>query len=111
MSDTSVVVEVELDEPPAQVWRALTEPALRDAWLTQGDPDLACEVLEADPERSIRYGWRDGGAPGGEVIVEIAPAAGGGTRFRLVHSAAGAPVVMLRPRRAPAATAMMKWAA
>ena len=92
-----IVVECDLPDPPEKVWRALTEPALIDAWLIQGNPKIACEVIEAEPETSVRYSWRDGGVQS-EVKVEIAPAAEG-TRFRLTHSAAVVPVLMAFPRR------------
>ena len=100
MSDQAddIVVECDLPDPPEKVWRALTEPALIDAWLVQGDPDIACEVIEAQPETSVRYSWRDGGGVESEVRIEIAPAAEG-THFRLVHSAVVVPVLMAFPRR------------
>ena len=57
--------ECDLDEPPARVWRALTEPALLAAWLMDNDfapeagheftfredrAEIACKVLEIEPE-------------------------------------------------------------
>ena len=117
-SAEEIVIEADLPDPPEKVWRALTEPALIDAWLVQGDPSIACEVIEAEPETSVRYSWRDGGGVDSEVLIEIAPAAEG-TRFRLIHSAATAPVLLAFPRpvRAHALAgrivmqADLKWAA
>jgi uncharacterized protein YndB with AHSA1/START domain len=93
-----IVVECELPDPPEKVWRALTEPALIDAWLVQGDPAIECEVIEAEPETSVRYRWRDGGGVASEVRIEIAPSADG-THFRLVHSAVEVLVLLAFPRR------------
>lgn len=105
--DDPIVVECDLQEPPEKVWRALTEPELRDAWLTDGEPGVSCEVLETRPERSVRLAWRDGGPIDSEVSVEITRTDGGGTHLRLVHSVV-TPAVMALP---PAARMEMKWAA
>jgi uncharacterized protein YndB with AHSA1/START domain len=77
-----IVVECDLEAPPEQVWRALTEPALLSRWLMPNDiraevgerfrfrPEPAngngavsqgaidCEVLESEPRRLLRYSWR-----------------------------------------------------
>lgn len=109
-----ILLEAVLDEPPALVWRALTEPALVARWLGEGDiapevgrafslrPDgapggetIACEVLEAEPGRRLSYRWRgqgEGPAALDTVVTWILePTAGGGTRLRLVHD--GFPLV------------------
>jgi uncharacterized protein YndB with AHSA1/START domain len=118
-SEDAIVVEVDLEDPPEKVWRALTEPDLRDAWLLQGDESLGCDLIEADPERSVRYNWRDGGVDS-EVSFEISKTADGGTRLRVAHSAVTAPVLMIFPRRTrpirasarrPAIEMRLKWAA
>lgn len=78
--------EAELEHPPEQVWRALTKPALLDAWLPEG-PAVSRELLEADPPHSVRYAWRDGrGDPPleSEVIFRV-DAAPGGTRLTVIH--------------------------
>lgn len=110
----SIVVEYELPDPPAKVWRALTEPDLLRAWLMENDirPVVGarftfraqpvpgwdgvvhCEVLEVDPPRRLRYSWRGGsdelkGGYGGRlettVTWTLAPTPSGGTTLRLVH--------------------------
>jgi uncharacterized protein YndB with AHSA1/START domain len=80
----TIVTEVELDEPPAKVWRALTEPDLIDRWLPAGPlapPDR--EVIESDPERSLRVLWR-GPEIESEVAFEITET-DAGSRLRITH--------------------------
>jgi uncharacterized protein YndB with AHSA1/START domain len=105
----SLVFECDLPEPPAKVWRALTEPRLLRAWLTTADsapPEAAqthaaprqrppeYEILSAEPHRWLRYRWRDREGGVGStadrevhsvVTVELAPCLDGGTHLRLTH--------------------------
>ncbi len=112
-----LVVEYDFPEPPQKVWRALTEPALLAAWLmpsdmraevgkrfrfvkgegvTQGeDSTIECEVLAAEPNKLLRYRWRDRQKRNrnGEqrsldsvVTFELSHTPAGGTHLRLVHS-------------------------
>ena len=108
----SVVVECDLPEPPAQVWRALTEPGLLSAWLMPNDirPEVGarftfqaeaeagsgpieCEVLAVEPLRLLRYSWRgdddnrdaSGRALDSTVTFMLAETADGGTHLRLAH--------------------------
>ena len=108
MSETpdTVVVEADLEAPPEKVWRALNEPDLRAAWLLPGGAGaeigdrftlddegrkIDCQVLEADPERRLRLGWREtGGDVDSEVSFDLTPTPAGGTRLRVGH----APVVV-----------------
>jgi uncharacterized protein YndB with AHSA1/START domain len=106
-----IVLECELPQSPALVWRALTEPDLLRAWLLPNDlrPEVGarfrftptdrpkaepidCEVLEAETNRTLRWrqveqgdadsGWR----PVTSVVtIELTDSVGGGTHFRLVH--------------------------
>jgi uncharacterized protein YndB with AHSA1/START domain len=91
--------ECDLDQPPAQVWRALTEPELLAQWLMPNDFALAegheftfhddsasieCKVLEIERERSLRLQWRERDLDS-EVTFTLTPAIGGGTRLRLEH--------------------------
>jgi uncharacterized protein YndB with AHSA1/START domain len=102
----AVVVETDIEAPPERVWRAFSEPGLAAAWLAPGemstepgdrftlDDDgrkIDCEVLEAEPARRLRLGWRetDSGLAS-EVIFTITPTSGGGAHLRIVH----APVVV-----------------
>ena len=109
----SIVIEYELRQGPDKVWRALTEPALIEAWLMPNDfrPVLGhrftfrttpapgwdgtvhCEVVAIVPHRQLSYTWR-GGSPertgyGGSldtvVTWTLTTRAGGGTLLRLEH--------------------------
>jgi uncharacterized protein YndB with AHSA1/START domain len=109
-----IVVECDLPHPPSQVWRALTEQDLLGAWLMPNDlrpeagtrfsfqpeggeagsKSIDCEVLEAEPHRTLR--WRQSeAAPSGSashsidsiVTVELTGRPDGGTHLRLVHDA------------------------
>jgi uncharacterized protein YndB with AHSA1/START domain len=110
----SIVVDYDLPEPPAKVWRALTEPALLEAWLMPNniraeaghqftfqappmpgwDGVVDCEVLEVVPEQRLVYSWRGGSIKldgyGREVDTvvtwELSPKPDGGTSLRLEHS-------------------------
>lgn len=111
----SIVVENDLPDPPEQVWRALTDPSLLEAWLmpnniraevgacfqfrTAPAPGwsgiVECEVLEVVPHRLLVYSWRSGGSkadegrgPDLETVVtwRLTPLEGGGTRLYLEHS-------------------------
>ncbi len=103
MSD-SVIVDCDLAEPPEKVWRALTVPELLAAWLMPNDfaptvghdftfrpergPDIACEVLDVEENRLIRYSWREAcdDQVDSIVTVRLTPLQGGGTHLRLVHT-------------------------
>src|SRR4051812_15730624 len=93
----SVVVECDVEAEPQTVWRALTEPDLREAWL---GPEAASitEVSEDEPGRRLSWTWRaEGDDRTSRVSVEVTPADDGGSRFRLVHVASA--VVVAFPRR------------
>ena len=99
-------------QPPATVWRALTDPALIPRWTSAGAggrPEgfatsvgtkfryvakpkpgwsgiVECEVLESDEPSLLRYSWAD---PGGGEVTEVAyrlEAHGNGTRFTYEHT-------------------------
>jgi uncharacterized protein YndB with AHSA1/START domain len=74
----TISFEVDLQHPPAKVWRALTDPALLAEWLlpviglelrpgadfmfkTQPYPGwdgtVNCRMLEIEPQRKLRYTW------------------------------------------------------
>jgi uncharacterized protein YndB with AHSA1/START domain len=110
----SIVVENDLPDPPERVWRALTEPALLEAWLmpnniraevgakfqfrTAPAPGwngvVECEVLEVVPQRLLVYSWRGGSKPaegyGHEVETvltwKLTPLDNGGTRLFMEHA-------------------------
>jgi uncharacterized protein YndB with AHSA1/START domain len=98
-SDDTVVVECDLPDPPEKVWRALTEPELVAEWLVPDEgarekrAPIECEVIEARPNRLVRYSWRDAGEQGDDggvdsiVTFELARTAAGGTHLRIIHTA------------------------
>ncbi|MEV5505279.1 SRPBCC family protein [Streptomyces orinoci] len=108
---TAVRLEEFLPYPPAQVWRALTEPELLARWLMPGDFRLAAghrytmrampmpatgfsgviqaEVLAFEQERMLKLRWRDADpeAAGGAdwtITWTLAPERKG-TRLSLAH--------------------------
>lgn len=103
----AIEFEYDLAEPPEKVWRALTVPELLAAWMMPNDisprtgshfafagPDAAieCEILDAEPERLLRYSWREqpGDAARREpldstVTFTLARTVSGGTHLRIVH--------------------------
>lgn len=108
----SIVVDYQLNEPPAEIWRALTDPRLLAQWLMpndiapvvghkftfrskpQDDWDgvVHCEVLEVDPPQKLAYTWQGKNKDDQEVVrldtvvtwtLEATPQ--GGTCLHLVH--------------------------
>lgn len=110
----SIIVVYDLPHTPKNVWRALTDPKLLEAWLMPNniraevgyrfqfrsqpvpgwDGTVDCEVLEVLPEQRLVYSWRGGSQklPGygheldTVVTWELMPTADGGTRLHLEHS-------------------------
>ncbi|TIM58735.1 SRPBCC domain-containing protein [Mesorhizobium sp.] len=107
MAADSIEFECELPDPPEKVWRALTVPDLLAAWMMPNDikPEfgsrfafakagapIECEILNAEPERLLRYSWRERPAPGNAadpldsiVTFTLGRTASGGTHLRIVH--------------------------
>lgn len=100
--DGDLIFEAELEHPPEQVWRALTEPALLDAWLPEG-PAVSRELLDADPPHSVRYAWRDerGEPPLDSEVTFRVQATPGGSRLTVIHGGLSA--------RAPANDVTPAW--
>lgn len=69
-------------QPPAEVWRALTEPESLDRWLRPGFPVTQREVEQG---RVLELDWRPPGEEPSVVRIELAPA-GGGTTLVLDHA-------------------------
>jgi uncharacterized protein YndB with AHSA1/START domain len=92
-ADDTVVVECDLPEPPEKVWRALTTPEIVAEWLTPEDgAPTERQVIEAQPDRLLRYRWRDAGESGdGQldsiVTFELERTPAGGTHLRIIHVA------------------------
>jgi uncharacterized protein YndB with AHSA1/START domain len=100
MSDKAKIeLEHLYKQPPAAVWKALTDPALHARWWAPGDVcavvghrfqlDMGqwgqqpCEVLEVVPERLLKYRFGIGG-PDWTITWELSPE-GSGTRLKLVQ--------------------------
>jgi uncharacterized protein YndB with AHSA1/START domain len=84
----------DLEASPEKVWRAVTEPELRAAWLGEAEA-RACEVIEAEPPERLVLGWTLD-EPASTVIIEIEPR-DGGSRLTITHRPA-AEIIPL-PRR------------
>ena len=84
--------EIELPVAPEEAWEVATERA--DEWLGEdaliepweGGEVRAGEregvVEEVDPGRRLRWSWE-----GGDVVLTVAPAPGGGARVTVVETA------------------------
>ena len=84
--ETEIAVEVQLDEPPGKVWRAISVPAFRERWLPEAD--LAePEPIASVPGVEIQYRMREEDPPFEEstVTFRIEPGPHGGTLFRIIH--------------------------
>jgi len=104
----TISLQYDLPHPPAKVWRALTDPELLARWIMANDirPEVGhaftfranptpwwdgivrCEVLEAEPERRLRYTWRSGpdSSPLDTVVTwTLTPTPSGGTHLALEH--------------------------
>lgn len=98
------VFETDLEAPPEQVWRAISEPALREAWLPQ-----AGEVVQARPPEELTLRC-DEEAPSGLVTFTVRPGADGGARLTIIHRRE-AEVVSLDARRPAGFQTRMRMAA
>ena len=110
-ADDALVFEVDLEAPPEKVWRAVSTPEIREAWL--GEPeDGAARVAEADPPSRLDLVWptREGDSL---ISFEISPA-DGGSRLTITHRAPQeATVLAFKPktvaRAAPATPSATRW--
>ena len=96
---SSIECDQFIARPPAAVWRALTEPELHAKWWAPGDIkpvvghrftlDMgkwgrqACEVLEVEEGKLLRYTFAEGVLD--TTITWRLAAEGSGTRLFLVH--------------------------
>ena len=83
MTDKAVVTECDLPQPPEKVWKALTVPKVLETWL----PQLAKgEILEAKPDRLLRYRWpEDQPQVRSDVTFELTATPEGGTHLRVIQ--------------------------
>jgi len=101
----AIIVDYQLSAAPRNVWRALTEPRLLEAWLMPNDITaevggrfafrtapapgfdgvVKCEVLEVEPNARLAYSWR-GGPLDTIVTWTLRPSSTGGTDLRLEHA-------------------------
>lgn len=88
--------EIELDSPPEEVWRWMTESDLTDEWLgarlvprpggkvTATDRDVIGTVEEVEEGRSITWTWRHPDGEPSQVTIAIDPA-GEGSRVTIIE--------------------------
>ena len=96
-----LVLEYELDAPPEKVWRAITVPELREAWLP--GRDLAdTDPLFTVPGNEIRFRMRDDTPPYLESIVafQIEPGQNSGTILRITQGLVDARLTSPMPKAA-----------
>lgn len=87
-----LVLDYRLDAPPEKVWRAISMPGLREAWLPGAD--LADpEPIVLAPGEALRYRMREDEPPFREsaVTFRISADAAGGTRLNVIHERAACP--------------------
>jgi uncharacterized protein YndB with AHSA1/START domain len=111
-TQASVIIECDLPDPPKRVWRALTDQNILGAWLMPNDirPEVGahfsfrpesggstgfpidCEVLEAEPNRLLRWRQSEHSESDGDprsldsvVTFELSDTPTGGTHLRLIH--------------------------
>jgi uncharacterized protein YndB with AHSA1/START domain len=101
----TLVIEREMPHAPEKIWRALTQPALIEAWLMRTDFEprvgrkfafradpapgwngvIDCEMLEVEPPSRLAYTWSSMGLES-VVTWTLTPAGSGGTRVRMEQS-------------------------
>ncbi|GAA4863839.1 SRPBCC domain-containing protein [Saccharopolyspora cebuensis] len=93
----TISVDQFIDAPPAEVWRALTDPKLHARWWAPGDiaehvghrfhlempgfGSIPCEVLESRPHERFAYSFNGDWTLTWRLVPE-----GRGTRLLLDHS-------------------------
>lgn len=84
-----LVLEFELDASPERVWKAISDPELRENWLP-GDVLAEAEPISSTQGEEVRYRMRDNEPPFLESLAtfQVRPNADGGTTLRIVHGLA-----------------------
>lgn len=88
-NEARLVLDYGFSHPPEKLWRAVSLPDLREAWLPAGD--LAHpEPVIVSPGEELTYRMRDTAPPHREslVILRVVPDGEGGSRLRIVHAPA-----------------------
>ena len=105
--DETLVFEVDLEASPEKVWRALSVPEMREAWL--GAPEAGpAEVAGAEAGQRLDLVWptREGESL---VSFEISPV-GEGAHLIITHRAPQtASVLTFRPRPRRVSTMACGW--
>lgn len=78
--------EADFDAAPEKVWRAVTQPELRERWLPGGTLADAEPVVET-PGSRVSYRMRDDEPPHLQSVAtfELTPNGAGGTRLVIRH--------------------------
>lgn len=103
--DVQLDLEFAIDAAPQKLWAALTEPQIVERWLApvraKGgqdgavEPATSCELVDAEPNVSVSYRWRDGDADDSLVTFSVAQAENGRSRLRVVHGRLPRSAVMM----------------
>ena len=93
--DEELAFDVAIDEPPQKLWRALTEAPIVERWLApvidrsrepnHAEEQFTCQLIEAEPNRSASYIWRDTEAGSSIVTFSISERSDGFSRLSIVH--------------------------
>lgn len=84
--DSGIKLELDLDDAPQKVWRAISIPEFLESWLPN-DALAEPDAIIVTPGQEVRYRLRDDDPPFLEstVTFTIVPNAIGGTHLRIVH--------------------------
>ena len=107
---TRIEIDQYFPHPPEKLWRALTTPDLMATWLMPNDFEpvvghrftfhsrpvaqtdfsgqIACQVLDLEPEKLLRISWADAEKPDGmnTTVTWTLEPEGTGTRLFLEHA-------------------------
>jgi uncharacterized protein YndB with AHSA1/START domain len=83
--------EVTIDASPAEVWEALSEPALMRDWLFDAGEERPLEVDEVEEAERLAFRWRRDGQHETSVVFTLEPVPTG-TRVVVVESGLRAPL-------------------
>ncbi|MBC2884514.1 hypothetical protein H7Q97_03745 [Ochrobactrum sp. CM-21-5] len=83
---TGIQQDYDLDAAPQKVWRAISIPEFREAWLPK-EALTDDEAASLTPGEEISYRMRENEPPFLEstVTFRIAPNTAGGTHLRVIH--------------------------